>query len=130
MGKFNTTLYMGDLVEYIEEFESDQEDLLEAIELAGDNEQLIEAIFKVKDESDIETAYHIYVEYKEVREQVCDDAYLMTEQALNEYLNELIAEDTKNLASYLVIDWEETRSSMRSDYSDVALGGETYYWRS
>lgn len=57
---------------------------------------------------------------------------LIAEESFAEYCQELLedcGEIPRDLPSYIVIDWEETASNLRIDYTEVDFEGTTYLFR-
>ena len=58
-------------------------------------------------------------------------AILIRDSYFTAYCEELVrdVEDLRNVSSYVVIDWDATADNMKGDYSEVDVGGITYWYR-
>jgi len=130
-----------DIIERIEELESELEDLKSAVEEteeSDDQESIDDIIGLLKDwERDYQEELDDLRNLQTECETYCSDwkygATLIHEDYFEDYAKEL-AEDCGMVDRSLswpmnCIDWEEAADQLKMDYTEVDFGGQTYYIR-
>jgi len=145
----NDIIGSRDLIEMIEDMESERGDLEEAVEDAEDAipvmdvvpQELLAPLVKAKqeladwDENNGEELKNLKAFAAEF-ENYCDDwnhgVTMIRESYFTEYAEELvkdIGDLPKDIPSYLVIDWDATAENLKVDYAEGEFDGVTYYAR-
>jgi len=125
---------VSDIIERIEELESEREDF--------DHNEIVEddvtALERWEDEN---PDYNCLIDLMEEMKGYGGDeqwrgdwypAYLIRETYFTEYAEDLvkdIADLPRDIPNYIVIDWEATAENLKADYTAIEYGNVTYLYR-
>lgn len=119
------------VIETINDFEGDNEELLEQLEEHPDCAAALLALVNCDD-------YEEYAAAKEI-EATCSDCsewddgvQFIRDDYFEEYAKELvvdIGDMLKDIPSYIEIDWAATAANIQQDYSSYEISGDTYWVR-
>lgn len=66
---------------------------------------------------------------RELRSEIDESVQLVHDSVIDEYVLESVRDEIKNsIPNYVAIDWSATADNLKSDYTVVEFGGETYYY--
>lgn len=133
---FGNTFGSEEIIEMVDQFEADHEDMLEALALHPRDKALEASVLKLSSVDDEEWAR--YSEAKKINDESSggdweDGVMLIRDDYFTEYAQDLCAEIgdvSKNLPSYIEIDWDATAKNIQQDYTSVDIGDDTYWYRS
>jgi len=125
--------YSREIVEAVEDFEEDHEEMLEAIELC-ENEDEVNGVLAVNGVT--RAGYDEYLKLQAINESCSGGDWnygvaLVADENWVSYVQDMLAEtdQTNRIPSYIVIDWDATAENIKQDYRCFDLDGTTYWYR-
>lgn len=118
----------------------DVRDLIERFEELESEYDAFDTPEEIKNWSDLEEFTILESILKELESNGGDEQWrgnwypvtLIAESYFTDYCVELLddcGDLPRDLPSYIAIDWDVTAENLRVDYSEVEIGGSTYYYR-
>ena len=127
-----------DVMERLDELEMERQDLVDAVQSAGEAEDFESSKVSLElwddDHGDeLKTLKSLAEEGENLTREWRDGATLIRESYWVEYVEDLckdIGDMPREIPHYIVIDWESTADNIAVDYSTLDFDGVTYYIRS
>lgn len=108
-----------DVIERLEELQAEREHDGDEVSDTSETDDEFEMLTKLAQELEGES------EWEHGLALINEDYWVKYCQEMLEDCGDL----PKGVPSYIVIDWEATADNLKADYSEVEIGGETFYYR-